>query len=263
MILMYHHVCPAAAVPQQQTPLEGWQYCIDPGDFRRQLLLFKREGWAFVSLADYLQQLTDRPLTARIASVTFDDGWRDNWDYAVPVLQELQIPATIFVVSGEMPAVPDNRRMTPDQLRQLAAAGIEVGAHTLTHPNLTTMSAEQLEHELVGSRRDLEAVINRRVRYLAYPGGRFNSDVVTATRAAGFAAACSVIGSGCNSVSSRYWLYRDVFSDQLQTLRDRVNRTPILRRLLHFRAERKAQRSLINIPGYHAPSKKQDSDPQR
>jgi len=248
MILMYHHVCPAKAVPAQQVPLEGWRYCIDPEDFRNQLQLLQREGWKFLSLAGYLQQLTDRPLRSRIVTVTFDDGWRDNWDFAVPILRELQIPATIFVVSGAMCGVPDERRMTADQLSNLAASQIEVGAHTRTHPNLTTLSAQQLEQELAGSRRDLESVINRPVRTLAYPGGRFNKDVVAATKAAGFEAACSVIGLGCNSLDSRYWLYRDVFSDQMQTLRDRIKRTPLLRRLLHPRAQKKAHHTLTSPP---------------
>lgn len=246
MILMYHHVCPTNAVPAQQVPLEGWRYCIDPLDFRNQLLLLKREGWTFVSLADYLQQLNDRPLRRRLVTVTFDDGWRDNWDYAVPILRDLQIPAVIFVVSGQLTGVAADRRMTSEQLQGLAAANIEVGAHTRTHPNLTTLPPEQLQEELSGSRRDLEAVVNQSVRYLAYPGGRFNQNVVEATKAAGFKAACSVIGLGGNSTQSRYWLYRDVFTDQMQTLRDRLKRAPFFRRLLHPRAERKAQRSLLS-----------------
>lgn len=244
MILMYHHVCPANAVPETQVPLEGWQYCIDPAAFRSQLLLLKREGWTFVSLADYLQQLDDRPLRRRIVTVTFDDGWRDNWDYAVPILRELQIPAVIFVVSGNLRGVSVERRMTADELSRLAATGIEVGAHTRTHPNLTTLSEEELEQELLGSRRDLEAIINRPVRYLAYPGGRFNRIVVEAAQLAGFEASCSVIGLGCNSTRSRYWLYRDVFTDPMNTIRDRIKRTPLLRHLLHSRAERKALKTL-------------------
>lgn len=250
MILMYHHVCPPHAVPETQVPLEGWQYCIDPEAFRSQLLRLTREGWTFVSLTDYLQQLDDHPLRRRIVTVTFDDGWRDNWDYAVPILRELKIPAVIFVVSGDLPGVCAERRMTAEQLRGLAAAEIEVGAHTRSHPNLTALSAEQLNQELSGSRRDLEAIIHRPVRYLAYPGGRFNLAVVEATRAAGFEAACSVIGLGCNSTHSRYWLYRDVFTDPMNTLRDRIRRTPLLRRLLHPRAERKALKTLA-IPTAH------------
>jgi peptidoglycan/xylan/chitin deacetylase (PgdA/CDA1 family) len=245
MILMYHHVCPAGAIPARHVPLEGWRYCIDPGDFRNQLQRLRKAGWQFVSLADYLQQLDDSPLKRRLVTVTFDDGWRDNWDYAVPILQELQIPAVIFVVSGDMAGVSADRRMTGAHLQKLAAANIEVGAHTQTHPNLTTLSPSQLSQELYGSRRDLEAVVNQPVRYLAYPGGRFNEEVVTATKAAGFEAACSVIGLGCNSNRSRYWLYRDVFSDGMQTVRDRMKHTPFFRRLLHFRAEKRAKQLLV------------------
>ena len=251
MILMYHHVCPANAVPKAHVPLEGWRYCIDPDNFRSQLLTLKREGWTFVSLADYLQRLDDRPLRHRMVTVTFDDGWRDNWDYAVPILRELQIPAVLFVVSGDLPEVSAERRMNEDQLRCLAEAEIEVGAHTRSHPNLTTLCAEQLEHELSGSRRDLETIINRPVRYLAYPGGRFNHLVVEAARSAGFEAACSVIGLGCNSTHSRYWLYRDVFTDPMNTLRDRIKRTPVLRRLLHPRAERRAIQNLEENKAHH------------
>lgn len=248
MILMYHHVCPTAAVPEQQVPLEGWRYCIDPGHFRDQLQRLQREGWTFVSFPDYLRQLDDRPLQRRIVTVTFDDGWRDNFDYAVPILRELQIPAVIFVVSGDLPDIASERRMTRDQLGQLAAFGIEVGAHTRTHPNLTMLSPQDLQLELEGSRQDLETVIQRPVRYLAYPGGRFNQTVVTAAKAAGFEAACSVIGLGCNSTQSRYWLYRDVFTDQMQTVRDRLKRTPLIRRLLHFRAQKTAHQALIPPP---------------
>jgi peptidoglycan/xylan/chitin deacetylase (PgdA/CDA1 family) len=234
-------------------PPEGWRYRIDPQDFRGQLLLLKREGWTFFSLPDYLQQLDDHALRRRIVTVTFDDGWRDNWDYAVPILRELKIPAVIFVVSRDLPGVCAERRMTAEQLRGLAAAEIEVGAHTRSHPNLTALSAEQLKQEISGSRRDLEAIINRPVRYLAYPGGRFNLAVVEATRAAGFEAACSVIGLGCNSTQSRYWLYRDVFTAPMNTLRDRIKRTPLLRRLLHPRAERKAIQTLADTTAQNTP----------
>lgn len=249
MILMYHHVCPRTAVPQQQVSLEGWRYNIEPEDFRRQLELLRREGWEFVSLADYVSQFGAGVLGRRVVTVTFDDGWRDNWDYAVPILRELQIPAVIFVVSGELPGVPVERRMTADQLRELEALGVEVGAHTRSHPNLTTISGGQLREELAGCRGDLETLLGRRVRFLAYPGGRFNGAVVEATKSAGFEAACSVIGLGCNSNASRYWLYRDVFSDGMESLRDRLKRSPVFRRLLHFRAAKKAARVLRSQNG--------------
>lgn len=100
---MYHHVCPADLVPQHSSALEGWQYCLSPQQFRRQLTQVRLRGWRFVSLSSYLTGLRDGTAQRqRLAAVTFDDGWRDNYEFAVPVLVEQQVPATIFVVSGAM-----------------------------------------------------------------------------------------------------------------------------------------------------------------
>ena len=244
MILMYHHVCPPEAVPSVKAPLEGWQYCLSPKEFRHQLTVLQRSGWKFVSLADYVGTLSQSPIRWPIASVTFDDGWMDNYDYAFPILSELQIPSTVFVVSGEMAGVPKDRRMSPIHLRELHGIGVEIGAHSQSHPNLTRLTAEELHKELYGSRCDLEAVVGRSVRFLAYPGGRFNKAVVESAQATGYEAACSVIGMGCNSQKSRFWLYRDVFSDRMAGWRDWIRRTPTCRRLLHGRAEQRAQKML-------------------
>lgn len=240
MILMYHHVCPQNAVPTDAMPLEGWRYCISPEDFRGQLLRLRRLGWDFVSLADYIKGLTERPDTRKVAAITFDDGWLDNFVYAVPILQELDVEATIFVVSGEMCGVPWKRRMSTAQLRSLHQTGVEVGAHTRSHPNLTQLNEQQLNEELAGCRDDIENTLGRQVRYLAYPGGRFNSRVVEAAQSIGYEAACSVIGSGCNSLESKFWLFRDVFSDQMDTWVDWIKLQPVCRRALHFRARRRA-----------------------
>ncbi len=245
MILMYHHVCPAEQVPTDVVPLEGWRYCISPKDFRRQLQRLRQCGWMYVDLETYVAGL-ERGETRRNRwlSVTFDDGWLDNFQYAVPILTELQIPATIFVVSGTMAGVPSERRMSVAQLRQLHALKIEVGAHTRTHPNLPTLGDAQLREELVGAKQDLERVLERPVRYLAYPGGRFNQRVVESVQSAGYDAACSVIGGGWNSAATRYWLYRDVFTDEMNSLKDRVKSSPVWRNLLHWRAERSVRQRL-------------------
>ncbi|MEI7701794.1 MAG: polysaccharide deacetylase family protein [Planctomycetia bacterium] len=245
MILMYHHVCPAGCVPAESAALEGWGYRISPEDFRRQLLWFQQRGWKYVSLEQYIAFFADpHQQNARHIAVTFDDGWIDNFQYALPVLTDLKIPATIFVVSGEMSGVSPLRRMSERQLQQLADVEIEVGAHTRTHPNLPTLSDQALREELSGARQDLEQVINRPVRYLAYPGGRFDRRVVDFVKEAGYEAACSVIGCGQNSERSRYWLYRDVFTEAMDSLKDSVKTHPRLRNLLHWRASLNARRRL-------------------
>lgn len=245
MILMYHHVCPADHVPAESVALEGWRYRIAPEDFRRQLLWFQQRGWQYVSLQNYIACFADpHQQNARHIAVTFDDGWVDNFQYALPVLTELKIPATIFVVSGEMCGVSPLRRMSERQLQQLADVEIEVGAHTRTHPNLPTLSDQALREELSGARQDLEQVINRPVRYLAYPGGRFDRRVVDFVKEAGYEAACSVIGCGKNSEASRYWLYREVFTDTMDGYKDWIKGTASLRRCLHWRAARNAANRL-------------------
>jgi len=245
MILMYHHVCPKEVIPLDPIPIEGWKYTIHPTDFENQLSVLKTRGFQFVSMSEYVSAMREgHQAFLRMVSVTFDDGWRDNFDYALPVLQRLDVPATIFVVSGEMQAVPSERRMTHEHLRYLVASGITIGAHTRTHPNLTKMTADQLDSEIGGCKTDLEAILGTSVDYLAYPGGRFNQEVVKACQSVGFHAACSVINWGRNSEASRYWLYREVFSDRMDRLSDVVRLNPLIRKLLHRRAENRVSRML-------------------
>ena len=247
MILMYHHVCPLHAIPpvNQQARLEGWQYNIEPSSFEWQLLEIAKRGFRYVSLEEYLAELGKSSRDSRhLATVTFDDGWRDNFDYAFPILRAHTIPATFFIVSGEMEGVSSDRRMTPDQLCRLKSGGMTIGAHSRTHPNLALLSSPSLADELRGSKQDLEAVLGTSVNYLAYPGGRFNRTVVTAAQQAGFNAACSVIGWGQNSEASRFWLYRDVFSDRLDSLSDRLRLNAWSRRMFRWKASRALRRML-------------------
>ncbi|MBC7964288.1 MAG: polysaccharide deacetylase family protein [Fuerstia sp.] len=244
---MYHHVCPLHEIPpeKQQARLEGWQYNIAPAAFEWQLVEIAKRGFRYVTFDEYLEELgTNRRNPGRLATVTFDDGWRDNFDYAFPILQAHSIPATFFIVSGEMDGVSRNYRMTPEQLCRLKAEGMTIGAHSRTHPNLALLSSQSLADELWGSKEDLEAMLGTSVNYLAYPGGRFNRTVVMAAQQAGFQAACSVIGWGQNAEASRYWLYRDVFSDRLDSLSDRLRLNAWSRRIFRWKASRALGRML-------------------
>ena len=247
MILLYHHVCPLPEIPpvDQRARLEGWQYNIAPAAFEWQLQEISRRGFRYVSFEEYLAEFSKGSgNSGHLASVTFDDGWRDNFDYALPILQANSIPATFFIVSGEMEGVARDRRMTHDQLCRLKSKGMTIGAHTRTHPNLAVLGSTSLADELRGSREDLEAILGNSVKYLAYPGGRFNRNVVTAAQQAGFAAACSVIAWGQNSEASRYWLYRDVFSDRFDSISDRLRLNAWSRRMFGWKASRTLGRML-------------------
>jgi peptidoglycan/xylan/chitin deacetylase (PgdA/CDA1 family) len=230
MILMYHHVCPPGEIPAETAVrlTEGWEYNRAPEDFAFQLRFLRQQGFRFVSLDDYVAFAVEADRGPdKLVAVTFDDGWLDNHTYALPVLVSLGIPATFFVVSGPMRGVDETRRMSPAMLRDLAASGMEIGAHTRTHPNLTTLSEDEIAEEIGGCKADLERVIARSVRFLAYPGGRFNDTVVRCVERHGFRAACSVIPAGHNDARARYRLSRDMFAPRVDTPRDRILLRPM------------------------------------
>lgn len=251
MILMYHHVGPLEAipVPSQQVPLEGWGFHLTPEALEFQMLALGERGWRFVSMDQYLAGLNGGETGQKLAVITFDDGWVDNYQWALPVLQRLKLPATFFIVSGAMNGVPPERRMDRGMLLELLAAGMTIGTHSRTHPNLAGIDEADAWEELRGSREDLEDLLGVKVDVLAYPGGRFNDRVVRQVQAAGYRAACSSIAGGRNGEHSRFWLYREIFSDRLDTLRDRVLLHTAGRTLQGWRSRRAVRRYLAEAPG--------------
>ena len=145
----------------------------------------------------------------RLFHVTFDDAFRSVRS-AVPVLERFGVPATIFVctafVDGARPlAVPeleDQARAHPDELatlswdgiEELAARGFEVGSHTATHAHLVTLSDAELSKELGASREQIEDVLGRRCRYLAFPYGQHDERVRDVARRVGYEAAFALPG---------------------------------------------------------------------
>jgi peptidoglycan/xylan/chitin deacetylase (PgdA/CDA1 family) len=136
--------------------------------------------------------------------VTFDDAYKDVLR-ALPVLEELALPTTIFVSTafadeGRPLAVPELAAdaeahpdllatMTWDELRELAGRGIEIGAHTVSHAHLTRLSDAELDRELGESKQRIEDELGRPARLLAYTYGEHDARVQDAVRRAGYAAA--------------------------------------------------------------------------
>jgi peptidoglycan/xylan/chitin deacetylase (PgdA/CDA1 family) len=142
--------------------------------------------------------------------VTFDDAYR-SVERALPALERLHVPATVFACSGyadaggaplaipelagEAAAHPDElATLDWDGLRSLAGRGVEVGSHTVGHPHLTSLSDEELARELADSKRRLEEELGRPCSYLAYPYGDEDARVQAAARAAGYEAAFALPG---------------------------------------------------------------------
>ena len=118
----------------------------------------------------------------------------------VPLLAELDVAATVFVVSGWLgqphPAAQWTRIVNPEELRELRAAGVEIGGHSATHADLSTLPYDAALDELARGKRELEEVLGEPVEVAAYPYGRANQDTVRAGRNAGFRAACLCTARG-------------------------------------------------------------------
>jgi peptidoglycan/xylan/chitin deacetylase (PgdA/CDA1 family) len=168
---------------------------------------FFRHHFTVVPLGEMVTLLErGRPLSGTLA-VTFDDGYRDNYEYAAPTLRSLGLPATFFVVSDfmetdtvawwDVECAPPPAWMTWEQVRRLHADGFEIGAHTRTHANLGQISGAQAEWEIAGSRQEIEARIGAPVRLFAYPYGRVDNITESnreLVRRAGFRCCASCFG---------------------------------------------------------------------
>jgi peptidoglycan/xylan/chitin deacetylase (PgdA/CDA1 family) len=132
-------------------------------------------------------------LPERAVVLTFDDGDASVHGHAWPVLRRFDMTATVFAlppVSNGPRYFHGRRLLGRDELRQMHEAGIEIGAHTLDHPNLTRLSAAEVENQVRGSRTALEDVLGAAVPSFAYPYGRSNQTVREIVRRH-FAYACT------------------------------------------------------------------------
>lgn len=195
-ILFYHRVA--------DTEANDWT--ISCAQFRAQICWI-RERFEIVSLAEAQRRLREGNRTPTVC-LTFDDGYADNCDWALPWLIEQQLPCTYFVtsqhvlqgqpfahdVSRGVPLAPN----TPDQIRALADAGVEIGGHTRTHIDLGSVVDEQrMEDEVLGGAEELTRITSLPVRYFAFPFGQhgnLDSRVFNVLRDADFDGACSAYG---------------------------------------------------------------------
>ena len=177
-IMMYHHV---RANPQ------GRADTVSPERFRAHMLFLKRRGYNVIRLDELVQGIRhNRDFPRDTVVVTFDDGYEDNYLYAVDVLKELSLPAIFFVIPGFVNGHEGERYLNFDQMRAMAAAGLDFGSHTAHHTYLPEASDPTQEFEIVQSKKILEAELKRPVRYFSYPIGGFNDAIKKKIRQAGY-----------------------------------------------------------------------------
>jgi peptidoglycan/xylan/chitin deacetylase (PgdA/CDA1 family) len=197
LVLFYHRIADDGANP----------WTMPNATFVRQME-WLRERFDFISLDDAQQRICRGYNPQPCISVTFDDGYADNCEQAIPWLTKNRIPCTYFVtlenVMNDEPFAHDQvrgHRLAPntlEQLRTMVAAGVEIGCHAYTHSDLGRIAdPRRLRYEICTAKDDLEAAIGQPVRYFAFPFGRYenlNATAFNLAKQAGYAGVCSAYG---------------------------------------------------------------------
>lgn len=188
-ILMYHQI---DTLPTRGTPLRG--LTVSPGSFGRQMALLSLLGYRGLSMRD-LEPYLDGRRQGKVFGISFDDGYRNNLEHALPVLQRYRFTATCYGVSGlsggynwwdEEIGVPQKRLMNDADWREWLAAGMDIGSHTRFHADLTKLDDAAAKAEICQSKVEFEQRLSTEVRHFCYPYGRFTDQHRRMVQEAGY-----------------------------------------------------------------------------
>ena len=186
-VLLYHHVGP-------EQPGTHASLTVTPAKFERQVRWLARRGYKGICPADWMRWrqegkgLPDKPVL-----FTFDDGYADLAEFALPVLRRYGFGGAVYIVTGQVGGTNawdealgsgTHRLMTAEQISHWAAQRIEFGAHSRSHADLTTLTQEKLEDEVLGSKADLLEILRKPVGSFAYPFGFHSEEVANCVHGA-------------------------------------------------------------------------------
>ncbi len=160
-VLMYHSI----------SYIPGNNLGVPVTQFAEEIEWLKSHNYSTLSLEDFYQALVhQKSVPQKPILITFDDGYIDNYQAAWPILRENDFRATFFIITSSV----GSGMMSWEQIHELADQGNSIASHTVTHPDLSTLSSKQLETELAQSKKDLESNIGKSVDALCFPSGSYN-----------------------------------------------------------------------------------------
>lgn len=183
-ILMYHGVDDS-----------GWEFSVSPKMFQRQMQYLHEHKFTFLTLEQVVNILegTDK-LSISGVVITFDDGYKGVVTEAAPILERYRIPAELFIHTDRSQKELGN--MLPllswEDIKYLHHKAFVIESHSATHPNLKTLSRDQISHELELVELDFQKHIEHKPTFFAYPGGKYSMDAIEELRSHGYKGACTI-----------------------------------------------------------------------
>jgi peptidoglycan/xylan/chitin deacetylase (PgdA/CDA1 family) len=208
-ILVYHSIAPHhLGQTTDQRELD-----VDPAVFHAQMSYIAQAKHPVISLSSLVDAIEGRvTLPQRAVVITFDDGWQSQYEDAFRVLKQYGFTATFFVYTGAIGNGP--AFMTWDEVEEMQKAGMTIGAHSRTHPELTKKGVS-LAKEINGSRDDIQRNLGTTPELFAYPYGDWDDRVAAAVRAAGFRAARGMGDGPLNTHATLYALKSVLTTDDM------------------------------------------------
>ena len=190
-ILMYHMI--SNPLPDSK----GSKWCVAPQDFAKQMQYLHDHGWQAFTMSELMQHDKMPP---KSLAITFDDGFANVYEHAMPILQSLGLKSTHYLLSKSQTndwdaekGIPSEALLSVQQVKTMLATGlVEIGVHGQQHRSLTTMTADRVVEELSQAKEALETRYGVTCRSLAYPFGCWNEDVLEMAQECGFDHAVAV-----------------------------------------------------------------------
>jgi len=176
-IFMYHHIRDYSGNNKIEAGLS-----VSPALFSKQIDWFIQNGFHTITFSDlFTGEVEDKSVI-----LTFDDGYRDNYDIAYRKLKDSGLKGEFFVFSS---AVTSPNYLTKEMIKEMSDNGMEFGSHTVNHIDMSNATKAILEYQLISSKSTLESITGKKVEYLCYPSGKFNALAEEVAKAAGYKAA--------------------------------------------------------------------------
>jgi peptidoglycan/xylan/chitin deacetylase (PgdA/CDA1 family) len=196
-ILLYHHI--------DQSP-SGNFYYLSPIEFEKQMYLLREWGYTTIPVELLVRAIKEGAvLPPKPIILTFDDGTISTYTHALPIMQKYNFTGTSYIVYNYIGT--DNNYMDLDQIRALAAAGWEIGSHSLSHMELIK-NPDRERDEIVESRKKLQSLLDVPILSFAYPFGVSDRSSVDYARFAGYIAAVGLGNQSLQSDRNLFYLYR-------------------------------------------------------
>ena len=196
-IILYHWIA--------VSPINS-QYYVPPEKFEEEMKLLHDWGYTTITTQLLIKAISEgADLPPRPILITFDDGHLNNYTTAFPIMQKYGFTGVLYIIANYMGT---DQYMNADEIKEMAAAGWEVGSHTISHMDLTTLDPYGQRHEIVDSRTLLENALGVPILTIAYPFGISDPGVLDYAHFAGYIGGMSLGFTDDQGISNLYTLQR-------------------------------------------------------